>query len=76
MRELCINIQRDFPLLMFGNKSSGILGQIARILSVPHARRESCEAILQRSQFEHARRLARAQQERYFVPLQYPWCKP
>ncbi len=76
MRELCINIYADLPRIMFGNKSSGILSELARVLAFPKARRPTCTSVQLGHRLEQAQRKIRARQESYFVLMQYPWCKP
>lgn len=61
---------------MFGNKSSGILGELARVLPFAKTQRPTCISVRQAHRLEQAQRKVRARQESYFVLMQYPWCKP
>jgi len=74
MRELCINIQGDLPRFMFGNKSAGIVGGTARLLSSRKEKRTSAGLPPPISPLQTERAI-RARTERYFVQMQYLWSK-
>jgi hypothetical protein len=74
MRELCINIDADLPRFMFGNKSSGILSEIARVLVSPKRKRVSVSRCSPRPTLQTEGAI-RDRKERYLAQMQYLWSK-